>query len=142
MKMREIINLIESAEQNSVYYHVTFASRVSKIMKDGLVCGKKRNWNNTFGGKLGSTKYIYLFTKPEDAGRWAFKMEYDFGKPTVILVIRSNIKVEPDTVMGVHSQSAVKTSESIPPSDIIKVTKLTQEMKQALVKQEPIDLIS
>jgi GNAT superfamily N-acetyltransferase len=66
-------------------YHVTFTSRLAKISQEGIVPGKKRNWDRAFGGKYGERGNVYVFTSAEAAARWAHKMQYEFSKPCSII---------------------------------------------------------
>ena len=97
-------------------FHVTFEQKLPLIKKNGLIVGKKRNWSNVFGTKLGSTKYIYFFTDLSVAARWAHKMNYEFEKPVIILICKLESEIESDMMLG---GAAIKTNENVPPKNII-----------------------
>lgn len=123
------------------YYHVTFVATLSKIRRDGIVPGKRRNWNNAFGSKLGSTKNVYVFSDPVSAARWAFKMEWEFEKPAVIIVLKD---IDPaslvdDTGAEPHQfvdgeQTWKCTADTIPASCIDRVVPMSQDIARAVVK--------
>lgn len=123
------------------YYHVTFAALLPKIRRGGIVPGKRRNWNNVFGSKLGSTGHVYVFTDPVAAGRWAFKMEWEFQKPAVIIVLDNLNDIEFENDPGAEAHIYVndeptwkRTTEVIPASAIERVVPMTQEIARTLAK--------
>lgn len=125
--------------KSPVYYHVTFASRLAKIRREGITPGKRRNWNNMMGAKLGSTSYVYLFTDPVAAGRWAFKMEWEFEKPAVILVLK-NVEDEMENDPGAEPHTHLdggptwkRTAATIPPTCIERVVPMTKEIAKRIV---------
>ncbi len=137
--MRKFIDIIESAAP-STYYHVTLATRVPAIRREGLRTGQKQNWSNLFGRKLGESKSIYLFSDLREAIRWGARMEWHFKKDIVIIEVRAS-GVEADNGMGLHAPTgtAWKTHEDILPEDIIGVRSLTLELKQAVAQDLPIE---
>lgn len=135
--MRDVINLVE-ANSSTVYYHVTFASRVPKIKKQGLLVGRKRNWEQVFGDKQGSTKHLYLMTDFTPAVRWAFKMQWDFKRDIAIIVIDDfSGEVMPDDhpENWIRGEGAwVMTAENIPPQYISRVIPLTNELSRQVAQ--------
>jgi hypothetical protein len=124
---------------NEALYHVTFSSRVPKIKSEGIVPGKRRNWERAMGGKYGEIGHIYLFTSEESAARWAAKMEWEFKKPTSILVLRGVEAALDDDPSG-ESQLMLngsgtwkRTQATVPPQCIERAIPLTTEIKRKIV---------
>lgn len=117
-------------------YHATFKSRIKSILKEGIVPKKRSGYRGYFGQQLKESGKIYAFSNFDDAARWASKMEFDFQRPTVVVVFQDNKKWDKDT----HFESAaskgkwLKRSGIVEPSNIIDVILITLEMKRALVK--------
>jgi RNA:NAD 2'-phosphotransferase (TPT1/KptA family) len=134
--MKEFTEVTESMGV-PVYYHVTFATRVPAIMKQGLLPGKRRNWNNSFGAKQGSTKLIYLFEDFTSAARWGAHMEWEFEKPVEVLVIHAppGLIIADDHIqMQLGGHSAVTTDEAIPAEAIKRSIPITDDMKREIAK--------
>lgn len=74
------------------YYHVTFKSRLSKILYEGIKARKKRIWTSKYGVRLGELGLIYAYTNWETAVRWAYKQAYDFDRETIIIEFKENPK--------------------------------------------------
>ena len=112
--MRAYQFLFEQMVTSQEYYHVTFKTRLAAIKKQGLIVGKKRNWENTFGGKLGQSK-LYFFVDLTGAVRWAHKMNYDFKRPVIILVCQFDNETLPDENSQARmTGNAVAINQSIP----------------------------
>jgi ribosomal protein S18 acetylase RimI-like enzyme len=133
---------IASASDNT-YYHVTPHRRTSKILREGLVTGKKPQWQNRLNQNLGDRDKIYLMNHFDAAIRWAFKMEWDKQAKIDILKIEMNIP-DIETDMNFEAQmnkidgqyAWMMTSTPIPPEAIKQVIPLTTEMKQDFVKRQ------
>jgi hypothetical protein len=125
--------------KSSVFYHVTFKSRLKSIMKNGITSGHKRNWNNRFGSKLGSTRLIYLFSDYTSAVRWAARMEWDFrdqGNPEIVIVRIQFTGYGRRDEHWENDGSWWTTVDPIPPDQIIDVIPLTLEMKQEVAQTQ------
>jgi len=67
------------------YYHVTFKSKLSKILHEGIRAGKKRIWASTYGAKLGKLGLIYAHDDWEAAVKWAYKQTWDMNKECFVI---------------------------------------------------------
>lgn len=119
------------------FYHVTFQKNVPAIRRDGLVVGRRRNWENMFGGKLGSTKALYVFTDFTAAVRWAHHMEYEHEKPVSILVIDNppNDFELDDGVSFSHNGTGFLTTTPIPAQYISHEIKGERELYREIVQK-------
>lgn len=86
--MREFMKVVEGGEPK-LYFHVTWASRIPNIKREGLLIGKRRNWKNPFGSMQGSRDVLYIMDDFSAAVRWAHKMEWDAKRSAAIVVLRS-----------------------------------------------------
>lgn len=94
------------------------------------------------GASQGNRKLIYLFSDSTSAARWAFTMEWDFERPTSIIVVENppGLIVHDDhPQMQLGYDGAVTTDESIPPECIKRVVTLTTEMKRELARTGKLD---
>lgn len=134
MRYREIMEA-----KTDLLYHVTFASRVPSIQKNGIISGKHRNWDRAFGGKYGERGLIYLFTTAESAVRWAFKMQYEFSRPTVIIELANvsgDLNDDPsgESQLMMNGAGTWKTIDTnIPPSCIHRIIPMTPPLAKKLV---------
>lgn len=73
-------------------YHVTFTKNVSKIKDKGLLQLQPSNWvsRGDQDKRYNEDAGIFAFTHPEDAWRWAFKMQWDMTDKD-ISIVRINI---------------------------------------------------
>lgn len=142
--MRDLMTIVEGiVPEATIFFHVTFKSRLPAIMRDGLLTGKKRNWDNNFGAKQGSTKHTYLFDNFTSAVRWAHKMNYHFEKEVVILMIANpEGTIEPDKHIEAQMNGGgwYTTDTWIPAQQIVRVIEPTQEMYRTLVRDGKIEL--
>ena len=59
-------------------FQVTFTKNVPRIKEKGLLQFQQSNWVRGEGGKRYNEEAgVFAFTHPEDAFRWAFKMQWD-----------------------------------------------------------------
>lgn len=133
----------EDAPGDRTFYHVTLNSRLPSIRQTGLSGGKKRLWKNTHGAALGERGAIYLFSDASAAVRWAAKMEYEFGKPVSILVLKDIPGgIERDGGMQLHAQRGTtwKTLRPIPAECIHKIVPLTKDLIRKIVADKPVVL--
>ena len=61
-------------------YHVTHSSKVDKIRKEGLLPMQTSNWVKAGDKSRYGKGDIFAFDNPEDAARWAGKMDWDLNK--------------------------------------------------------------
>lgn len=77
--------------ENKYLYHVTFTKNVPRIKEKGLLQFETSNWIRGEGGKrYNEDAGIFAFEHPDDAFRWAFKMQWDFDDKD-ISIVRLNI---------------------------------------------------
>ena len=106
------------------YYHVTLKSNVSNIKSKGILPFQPSNWTNG-DGKRYNDDYagVYAFSHPEDAFKWAFKMNWDFKKPTSIIRIKKGNSWRRDPSQDIHLRmgkgKAMMSSKAIPASDFV-----------------------
>jgi len=108
-------------------------------MKNGITSGHKRNWNNRFGSKLGSTRLIYLFSDYTSAVRWAARMEWDFrdqGNPEIVIIRIQFTGYGRRDEHWENDGSWWTTVDPIPPDQIIDVIPLTLEMKREVAQTD------
>jgi hypothetical protein len=117
----------ESTNADKQFFHVTFRTRTPKILQQGVVSGKRRNWNNAFGNKLGEKK-VYVFSDFTMAVRWAHKMEYEFEKPTDILIVKVGETTSDDHIEAQMNGKTWFKTDDIPPENIVRVIPLTREL--------------
>lgn len=117
-------HLVEKTELFKYYYHVTLKSNVASIKKKGIVPFQPSNWVDG-NGKRYNEEYagVYAFSHPEDAFKWAFKMNWDFKKPTSIIRIKKGESWRRDPSGDIHLRmgkgKAMMSSKAIPSSDIV-----------------------
>ena len=63
-------------------YHVTETKNLKSIRKEGLVPFKPSNWLRAGTRERYGSGETYVFENPQDAIRWAFKMDWEFNKAT------------------------------------------------------------
>lgn len=117
-------------------YHVTFKSRVKTILSDGIIPKKKSIYKGIFA-EIKDTGKIYAFENFDDAARWASRMSFDFGRPTIIVVFNDSIK---GWERDVHFESAgsrgrwLKKEGSISPKNIKQIINHTPEMTKVVIQ--------
>jgi hypothetical protein len=118
----------------AVYFHCTFASRVKSILQQGLVTGKRRTWSNMFNRRQGRQDVIYMMSDFTAAVRWAFEMEYQFERPTAIIMFSED---DDDVTPDPHIQAQLAgsgtwkmTQKSVPSNQILRVIPLTIDLKK------------
>ena len=68
-------------------FHVTFTKNVPRIKEKGLLQFQQSNWVRGEGGKRYNEEAgVFAFTHPEDAFRWAFKMQWDMEDKDISIV--------------------------------------------------------
>ena len=81
-------NLFEN--DNKYLYHVTFTKNVPRIKEKGLLQFETSNWVRGKGGeRYNEDAGVFAFDHPEDAFRWAFKMQWEFKED--ISIVRLNV---------------------------------------------------
>jgi len=77
--------LLENDEQ--YLYHVTYTKNVPRIKQEGLLQFEPSNWIRGEGGKRYNDEAgIFAFDHPDDAFRWAFKMQWDMEDKDISIV--------------------------------------------------------
>ena len=127
--MNEMRKLMEAVRPlfegvSPYYYHVTFTSKVPAIMSKGLTLFNTSNWKRAGNGeRYNQDGGVFAFEHPEDAFRWAFRMNYDFDKPTSIVRIRPISDWGADPSQDIHLQMgqgrALRSQNAIPADQIV-----------------------
>lgn len=104
------------------YYHVTFKKNVAKIKSKGLNPMQTSNWAKGDGQRYNEQGGVFAFQHPEDAWKWAFKMNWDFKKPISIVRIKKSKSWEKDPSADINLQmgkgDALQSISAISKSDI------------------------
>ncbi len=113
-------------------YHVTFSKNVPRITKEGLKQYETSNWVKGKGGKRYNEEAgIFAFEHPEDAFKWALKMEWEF-KTSDISIVRINVgdvwEQDPsgDVALRFGKGKSLRSRRNIPVSNIIDVFPIEQ----------------
>ena len=113
-------------------YHVTFKSKLNKILQEGLTIGHNRNWHTPFGVMLGDKDKIYLFKRYSSAVSWGASIEYNTNKKAVILKVNTPLNLEQDTNTGATVGDWYKTTDCITKNNILEVIPLTLNLIREL----------
>ncbi len=120
--------LCEKKEQDSPsLYHATFNKNVPSILKKGLEQFQTSNWIKAGTGKrYNEDAGIFAFEHPEDALRWALKMEWEYKTPDISIVrINASEHWEQDPSDDFNLQfgkgRSMRSLRNAPASDIIDV---------------------
>jgi hypothetical protein len=120
--------LCEMNEAETPYlYHATFTKNIPKILKKGL-----RQFNDSLWVQSGTGKRynedagIFAFEHPEDALKWAIKMEWEFETSDISIVrFKSSKHWEKDPATDISLQlgkgRSLRSFRDTPASDIIDV---------------------
>jgi hypothetical protein len=65
------------SEHEVILYHVTHSAKSAKIQREGLRPMQTSNWKKAGSGERYGRGEVHAFEFPEDARRWAAKMEWD-----------------------------------------------------------------
>lgn len=117
---------LEEASKIPYLYHATFTKKVPSIMKQGLRQFETSNWVEAGTGKRYNEEAgIFAFEHPEDAFKWAFKMEWEFKEDASIVRIKLSDVWEQDPSGDINLQigkgRSLRSLRNIPASDIIDV---------------------
>lgn len=83
------MRLVEFTKPKYVY-HATFTKHIPGILKKGLMQFQPSNWVRGQGGeRYNEDAGIFAFEHPQDAFRWAFKMQFEHNQPTSIVRIKA-----------------------------------------------------
>ena len=115
-------------------YHVTFLLSLTGIREHGLTPGLDQVWRNRYDKQLGEKGKVYLFTDRAEAVKWAFKQEFDFKMPCVVLEIASDCKTEPDP--NALMRHSVQTAEAIDKECIVGMFFAWPAEVRAVVEEE------
>lgn len=127
---------VHESSKNELY-HITFKAGKSVILKEGIRPQAKSTYHGAFGQMIKEFGKIYAFSNFDDAVRWASRLQYDSGDPTVIVVFRGD---PGEWERDMHFESAgskgmwLKKKGSVEPADIIEVISLTPDMTRAVVQ--------
>jgi len=135
------------SEPSDVMYHVTHTNLVPKIRKSGLKRFQTSNWQKASGGRYGHGE-IFAFDHPDDAHRWAGKMDWAFhqgmgtGKISVVKFRKGPEKWTQDTSDPLGQASSKgkwwKTENAIPASQIVDHTPVTTEHIRRLTESDVV----
>jgi hypothetical protein len=94
------------------YYHVTFKSKLSNILYEGIKAGKKRIWSSMYGAKLGEQGLIYAHDDWESAVKWAYKQTWDMNKECLVVGYSYECvkigNIEPEQIVDIYDVDARK----------------------------------
>ncbi len=117
---------LEEATTTPYLFHATFTEKVPSIVKQGLrqYLGAT-NWVKAGTGKrYNEDAGIFAFEHPEDAFKWAFKMNWEFKKDISIVRIKlSDVwEQDPSTDFSLMGKGrSMRSPRDIPASEIIDV---------------------
>lgn len=135
-------------EKKNIVYHVTLTENIPEIKKNGLLMMKTSNWKTGSGERYGSGE-IYAMTHPEDAVRWAAKMDWNMYQGTgsgKISIIKfdggDGWEVDKNDPMSQATNKGkwLKKVGAVKPEDIIKIVPVTIDMTRALVQDKKIKI--
>lgn len=105
-------------------YHVTFSKNVAGIKKEGVKPLQTSNWVDGTGDRYNADAGIFSFAHPEDALRWAFKMNWEFKQPVSIVKLKrsKSWKLDPseDINLQMGEGDALRSTPAVPASDFIE----------------------
>lgn len=115
-------------EQSPYLFHATFTKHVPGILKKGLRQFETSNWIKGEGGKrYNEDAGIFAFEHPEDALKWAMKMEWEFKDPeiSIIRIKHTDDKWGPDPSEDYNLQfgkgQSMRSQTNVPAKDIVAV---------------------
>lgn len=113
-------------------YHVTLSKNVARITKEGLKQFEPSNWAIAgTGERYNEEAGIFAFEHPEDAFKWALRMEWEFKTPD-ISIVRINLgdmwEQDPseDVTLRYGKGKSLRSRRNIPASEIIDVFPVEQ----------------
>jgi predicted NUDIX family NTP pyrophosphohydrolase len=127
-------------------YHVTKTSNVPKIKKQGLLMMQTSNWVKGDFTRYGKGE-VFAFEHPEDAIRWAARMDWDFnqtvgsGKISILKIKRVGKWTEDKNDPISHAGSKgkrLKTIAKVAPEDILKAFPVTIDLTKKLTADEDV----
>jgi len=104
-------------------YHATLADKLGLIMSKGLTLFNTSNWVRAGNPdeRYQDEPSVFAFEHPMDAYRWAFKMQWEFEQPAVIIKLNRGSTWQKDPSPDIHLQmgkgAALESKEPIPPSE-------------------------
>lgn len=113
--------------EDKYLYHVTFTKNVPKIKEKGLLQFQPSNWvrRGDQDKRYNEDAGIFAFTHPEDAWRWAFKMQWDMDDKD-ISIVRINVgdhwhdDPAEDPMLAVSQKGKARRShQHVKPQDVI-----------------------
>ena len=138
-----------TTKQDEYIYHVTRTESVPRIQSKGLLLLQTTNWVKAKDKARYGQGQVYAFTHPDDALRWAAKMDWDFnqgigtGKISIIKLKRSD-GWEQDPAQeegGLESAGAkgkwIRRMQRVPSEEIVAVAPITIEHTKKLVGLSP-----
>jgi len=129
--MATFIQLCEQNESGYLY-HATFTEKVPSILKKGLRQFQDSNWLQAgTGERYNEDAGIFAFEHPEDALKWALKMEWEFKTDDLSIVrIKPTKQWEQDPSTDVNLQfgkgRSMRRLGNAPATDIIDVFPINQ----------------
>lgn len=130
-------------------YHVTFKKNIPSITKAGLEQFHDSNWVRAGSGKrYNEDAGIFAFEHPDDAIRWALKMEWDFDDgPISIVRIESEDFWEEDPAQDIMMKAmaqgrALRSSRNIKADKIIDVFDMEDFGKPGILGISPDEWVA
>jgi hypothetical protein len=121
------------------FYHVTQTKNADKIRKKGLLPLQKSNWVKSGDKSRYGGGNVFVFENPEDAVRWAAKMDWEFngkwGSGNISIVeVKPSAKsnwvedtADPLT-QAAYKGKWLKKMEAVPSEDIGRTVEFTKDM--------------
>ena len=101
-----------------ILYHATYKRRLRNIKLNGLIPGKKKNWEDS------KRDFVYLATDYEEAGSFAECAEVDFEDDIYVISI-SSLKLNLDNLFKdenvIDGDSTYQYKGIIPPDAFIEI---------------------
>lgn len=140
-QMREAAKEEGKTKTPRFIYHVTFTDKVPKIQKEGVLLLQSTNWVKEGDKKRYGGGEVYAFEHPEDAVRWAAKMDWEFNKQMgsgkISVIQAKNDKTwkidENDPMSQAGSEGSwLNSDEGISASDITKIVPIDLSITRQL----------
>jgi hypothetical protein len=141
----QVANMKAPKGDEQYVYHVTTTPNAKKIMKQGIRPMQTSNWVQAADKSRYGAGEVYAFEHPDDAARWAAKMDWEFnrahgtGKVSIVKAKRGEIPWKQDTSdpLGQHGRSGnwLKVMQGIPSDHIVDSTPFDAKEMQDWLKR-------
>jgi GNAT superfamily N-acetyltransferase len=138
-------NMTAPKDDEQYVYHVTTTPNAKKIAKQGIRPMQTSNWVQAADKSRYGAGEVYAFEHPDDAARWAAKMDWEFnrahgtGKVSIVKAKRGEIPWQQDTSdpLGQHGRSGnwLKVMQGVPKDHIVESTPFDAKAMQDWLKR-------